>query len=88
MARITDPDQLNQGTEVNFLTGSDKLIQLNIEGNLEGENDNGVTWQALYSFVKEEWKNDDNLVKFAFPLISITTEQFEIINTWNLRITF
>lgn len=84
MARITDPDQLNQGTEVNFITGSDKLIQLNIAGNLEGENVNGVTWQALYSFVKEEWKNDDNLVKFAFPLISITTEQFELINTWNL----
>lgn len=84
MARITDPDQLNQGTEVNFLTGSDKLIQLNIAGNLEGENDNGVTWQALYSFVKEEWKNDDNLVKFAFPITSITTEQFELINTWNL----
>ena len=84
MARITDPDQLNQGTEVEFLTGSDKLIRLNIAGNLEGENDNGVTWQALYSFIKEEWKNDDNLVKFAFPLISITTEQFEIINTWNL----
>tara|TARA_R110000772_G_scaffold96495_4_gene195188 strand:- start:1299 stop:2732 length:1434 start_codon:yes stop_codon:yes gene_type:complete len=84
MARITDPDQLNQGTEVNFITGSNKLIQLNIAGNLEGENANGVTWQALYSFVKEEWKNDDNLVKFAFPLISITTEQFELINTWNL----
>jgi len=84
MARITDPDQLNQGVEVEFLTGSDKLIRLNISGNLEGENDNGVTWQALYSFIKEEWKNDDNLVKFAFPLISITTEQFEIINTWNL----
>jgi hypothetical protein len=63
MARITDPDQLNQGVEVEFLTGSDKLIRLNISGNLEGENDNGVTWQALYSFVKEEWKNDDNLVK-------------------------
>ena len=84
MARITDPDQLNQGVEVEFLTGSNKLIRLNISGNLAGENDNGVTWQALYSFIKEEWKNDDNLVKFAFPVTSITTEQFELINTWNL----
>ncbi len=84
MARITDPDQLNQGTEVEFLTGSDKLIKLNYAGNLEGGNENGVTWQALYSFIKEEWRTDDNLVKFPFPVISITTEQFELINGWNL----
>lgn len=82
MAKIIDPDQLNQGTEVEFITGS-KLIRLNIAGNLEGGNENGVSFQALYSFTKEEWKNDNNLVKFPFPFISITTEQFELINGWN-----
>ena len=84
MARITDPDSLNQGTEVEFITGSPRLIKLNYAGNLEGGNENGVTWQALYSFIKEEWRTDDNLVKFPFPVISITTEQFELINGWNL----
>lgn len=79
MAKIIDPDQLNQGTEVDFDTGS-LLIQLNYAGNLTGD---GVSMQALYSFIKEEWKNDNNLVKFAFPMISITTEQFELINGWN-----
>ena len=82
MAKITDPDQLNQGTEVEFITGS-KLIRLNVAGNLETGNDNGVSFQALYSFTKEEWKDDNNLVKFPFPFISITTEQFELINGWN-----
>lgn len=80
MAKIIDPDQLNQGTEVDFITGS-KLIRLNYAGNLTND---GVSWQALYSFVKEEWKNDDNLVRFPFPVLSITTEQFELINGWNL----
>ena len=84
MAKIIDPDQLNQGTEVEFITGSDRLIKLNYAGNLSGGNSNGVSWQALYSFIKEEWKNDDNLVKFPFPVVSITTEQFELINGWNL----
>ena len=80
MAKIIDPDQLNQGTEVEFLSGS-KLIKLNYAGNLSAD---GVSLQALYSFIKEEWKDDDNLVRFAFPILSITTEQFEFINGWNL----
>jgi len=81
MAKIIDPDQLNQNIEVEFLTGSNKLIRLNYSGNL---NQDGVSMQALYSFIKEEWKNDDNLIRFAFPMVSITTEQFELINGWNL----
>ena len=80
MAKIIDPDQLNQGTEVEFLSGS-LQIKLNTAGNLSTD---GVSMQALYSFVKEEWKNDDNLIKFPFPMVSITTEQFEFINGWDL----
>ena len=80
MAKIVDPDQLNQGTEVEFLTGS-LQIKLNTAGNLSTD---GVSLQALYSFIKEEWKNDDNLIKFPFPMLSITTEQFEFINGWDL----
>lgn len=80
MAKITDPDQLNQGTEVQFLSGS-LQIKLSTAGNLSTD---GVSMQALYSFVKEEWKNDDNLIKFPFPMLSITAEQFEFINGWDL----
>ena len=80
MPKIIDPDQLNQGTEVEFLSGS-LQIKLNTAGNLSTD---GVSMQALYSFIKEEWKNDDNLIKFPFPMVSITTEQFEFINGWDL----
>ena len=45
----------------------------------------GVTLQALYSFLKEEWRTLDgslgnaaDLIQFTFPLESITREQFEI----------
>lgn len=44
--------------------------------------DNGVLWQAYYSFVKDSWKNDNDLIKFPFPLISITPEQFEWVSNW------
>lgn len=80
MAKITDPDLLNQGTEVEFLTGS-LLIRLNRAGNLDND---GVSLQTLYSFIKEEWRTDNNLIKYPFPILSITSEQFEFINGWNL----
>ena len=44
----------------------------------------GVTMQALYSFLKEEWRNNslsasgEDLIKYTFPMISITSEQFEV----------
>lgn len=78
MALITDPDNLNQGTEVTINTTT-KKITLNIAGNLSTD---GVTLQALYSFLKEEWKNDSALIPFPFPMIAITPEQFEFINDW------
>lgn len=42
----------------------------------------GVTMQALYSFLKEEWKADSNLIALPFPLIAITPEQFEFVEGW------
>jgi hypothetical protein len=36
----------------------------------------------LYSFLKEEWKNDANLIKYPFPMEAITPEQFEFKNGW------
>lgn len=78
MAVIIDPDSLNQGTEV-VIDTSAKTIQLLVAGNLTND---GVTGQCLYSFLKEEWKNDDTLFKFPFPMTSITNEQFEFNYDW------
>lgn len=81
MPKILDPDLLNQGTEIEFITGS-KLIKIIPTGSVTASA--GVSMQALYSFIKEEWKNDSNLIKFPFPMIAVTSEQFEFINGWDL----
>lgn len=79
MSFLFDPDSLSQGVEV-VITPASKTIQLVKAGNL---NDDGVSLQCLYSFLKEEWKNDNTLIKFAFPMEAITPEQFELINGWD-----
>jgi len=78
MALITDPDDLNQGTELTLDTTA-LTISLSVTGNLS---DDGVTGQALYSFIKEEWKTDASLIPYPFPMVSITPEQFEFIEGW------
>lgn len=78
MAIRTDPDDLNQGTEVTINTSA-KTITLNVAGNLSND---GVTLQAVYSFFKEEWKNDASLIAYPFPMVSITPEQFEFVEDW------
>lgn len=88
MALITDPDSLTDGatdngsTEV-YINTSSKTIKLNTTGNLSTD---GVTLKALYSFLKEEWKNDPNtknLPAFPFPMIPITDESFEFVDGWD-----
>lgn len=79
MALIIDPDDLNQSTEVTFNTSA-KTIGLSIAGNLSTD---GVTLKALYSFAKEEWKNDSALIQHPFPFTPITDEQFELKDGWD-----
>jgi hypothetical protein len=79
MAILQDPDFLNQGVEVTIDT-TGKQLMLNTLGNLTTD---GVTLQCLYSWLKEEWKNDNTLIKYEFPMEAITSEQFELINGWN-----
>jgi hypothetical protein len=84
MAKLIDPDDLNQGTEVVIVEGS-KTIQLLVAGNLVDTPTgatSGVTGKAFYSFLKEEWKSDVDLNKFRFPLQMIYEAQFIWINGW------
>lgn len=78
MALITDPDSLNQGTEI-ILDTAARTFELIVTGNLSND---GVTGQALYSFFKEEWKSDASLFFYPFPGDSITPEQFEWVKGW------
>jgi hypothetical protein len=79
MAKIVDPDLLNQGTEV-IIDSTSKTIALQNAGNLS---DDGVSLKALYSFIKEEWRYDATLIPILFPFTPITDEQFELINGWD-----
>jgi hypothetical protein len=92
MALIIDPDLLNDSaaddasTEV-FINTTTKRIKLVVTGNLSTD---GVTLKALYSFLKEEWRNDPNgknLAAFTFPMVPITDEAFEFVGDltggWN-----
>jgi len=78
MALIIDPDFLNQGNEI-VLDTANKTIALTTTGGLTTD---GVTGQALYSFLKEEWKNDAALIAYDFPMVTITPEQFEFVKGW------
>lgn len=47
----------------------------------------GVTLKCVYSKLKEVWKTDATLIKFPFPMLPITDEQFELINGWDFEDT-
>lgn len=83
MALITDPDLLTYGVATSnpvTIDSTAKTIKLNVgKGSLTAE---GVTGQCLYSFLKLTWKADASLIAYAFPMMSITNEQFEFINGW------
>jgi len=98
MALITDPDNLRDATVAGdsaqniLIDTANRTIK--VRNNAASANPNkgpelsndGVTHQALYSFLKEEWKNDPNtkdLIAYPFPLIAITPEQFEWRFGWS-----
>lgn len=89
MALITDPDLLadsaaDDNSEEVYISTSAKTVELVQVGNLSTD---GVTLKCLYSFLKEEWKNDPNgknLAAFPFPMVPITDESFEWVDGWDL----
>ena len=93
MAIITDPDNLlDAGVDSAqniFIDTASRTIKIrNNSAAPSGPelNNDGVTHQALYSFLKEEWKNDTkskDLIAYPFPLIAITPEQFEWRFGWS-----
>lgn len=84
MAKIVDPDQLNQGTEVVF-DRTNKTIQLLVAGNLNDTapgRTSGVTGQAVYSFCKEEWLTDATLNELKFPFDPIFEQKLVLTAGW------
>lgn len=92
MARITSPNNLRQVDsgvgEVIFDTVNftiELVTEENVSITESNVDDGGVVLQALYSFAKNEWRDDDDLIRFPFPFIAITGEQFELINGWDFK---
>jgi hypothetical protein len=67
-----------------FDTANLKIALLNGFGSVTVLDNEGVTGQALYSFAKEEWKDDNDLIAFLFPITAITAEQYEFQFGWTL----
>ena len=80
-----DPDALNYeiaytGTVELFVDYTNKKLRLVRVGNLTAD---GVTMKCVYSKLKELWKSDATLIKYPFPMVPITDEQFELVNGWD-----
>jgi hypothetical protein len=73
----TNADEKN----IYFDTTNRVFSLINGFGSVTVLTNDGVVGQSLYSFMKEEWKNDNDLIKFPFPMTAITPEQFEF-NEW------
>lgn len=80
MALIVDPDQLNQGVEIDILTAGPLTVRLNIAGNLSTD---GVLERVVYSFIQEEILSDPNLSKYPRIITPITNEFFELGEGWD-----
>lgn len=82
MAIIIDPDNLALTTDIAIDTSA-KTIEIKTTGAVTNAGSTGgVSGQALYSFLKEQWKSSSTFIKFPFPMEAITPEQFEFINGW------
>lgn len=93
MPTITDPDGLfdnatdSAGANIYINTALRTIKVRNNSAAPQGPilDETGVTLQALYSFLKQEWKDDPNgkqLIAYPFPLVAITPEQFEFRFGW------
>ena len=99
MATVTDPDNLKlsanpRGSSPDgnvYIDPAGPTIQLIATDDTGGWVDansftkkEGVSLQALYSFLKQQWKDNDvnDFYNYLFPMEAITSEQFEFINDW------
>ena len=82
---IIDPDQITDGDEATITTAGRTIAIDPVGGTNMGAAADGIAEQALYSWGKEEWKDDPNvksLMAHPFPFIAITPEQFEWVKNW------
>lgn len=93
MAIQLDPSNLqdsaaDDGSQEVYINTAAKSIKLVAVGGIVDtgqQSENGVTGKCVYSFLKEQWRDDPNtknLAAFPFPLVPITDEFFELVDGW------
>lgn len=81
MATITDPTDFVASNVV--IDTANKTVQLVTGTNLTAAGaTGGATLQSVYSYLKEQWRSDNTLIPYPFPLEAITPEKFDWINGW------
>ena len=92
---ITDPDSITftaaagindsaftaNTTNSMLIDYSAKTIILKVQSGEMGED--GITMKAVYSKLKDAWIQNSTLIKFPFPMVPITDEQFQLVEGWN-----
>ena len=82
MAIINDPDLLALTTDI-VVDTTNKTIEIKTTGAVTNAGSTGgVSGQALYSWLKEQWKTNATFIKYPFPMEAITPEQFEFLSGW------
>ena len=84
-AQGASPGYSFKGDAELLVNQTDKKIKLIRVGNLTAD---GVTLKCIYSKLKELWKSDATLIKFPFPMVPITDEQFEFVKGWQIDKNF
>lgn len=85
---LHDDGTVSEEKSVFFDTIKREIWLIPGQGSLTGginATDTGVILQFLYSFTKEEWKNDNTLIVHPFPFTAITPEQFELSSGWTFH---
>jgi hypothetical protein len=93
MPKIIDPDDLARNVSViwDIVSPTNRTIGVSSSISeptslippLQSGSDSGVSFQTLYSFAKEQWKAETDLIKIPFPFVSITKNQFDIQSNWD-----
>jgi hypothetical protein len=85
MPLIIDPDDIGfeltyTGTVPMHVDLANKRIRLTRVGALSVD---GITLKAVYSKLKDIWRENATAVKYRFPMTPITDEQFEFLDNWD-----
>lgn len=85
MAKIVDPDQLNDATEVVYSTAA-KTLQLVVTGNLDDNSPgktSGATGQAVYSASKDHWLASSTLRRHRSPINPVFDASYQMKDGWD-----